>query len=77
VDERTLRRLETLVRALFIAAALVILLALVAGISVASSESSVPGVDEVQRENRGPIAVGVFAAGIAGAGILAGIGGIL
>ncbi len=77
MDERTIDSLELLARALMAAAVVVIVLGLLGAILIAGSESSVPGVDEIQRENRGAFAVGALAAGIVSAGVLAGLGAIL
>jgi len=77
VDERTIEWLELLARALLWAALAVIVLGAVGAISIASSESAVPGLDVLQRENRGIAAVAALGGGITAAGILAGLGGIL
>jgi hypothetical protein len=77
VDDQTLGRLELLGFVLLMASAAVLLLTLGGALLVASSETQLPGVDELQRESRGPVALLLLAAGIAGAGMLAGIGGIL
>ena len=77
MDERTIDSLDLLARALMAAAVVVIVLGLLGAILIAGSESSVPGVDEIQRENRGAFAVGALAAGIVSAGVLAGLGAIL
>ena len=36
-----------------------------------------PGLDEIQRQNRGVVAIGVFGTGLTGAGLLAGVGALL
>ena len=77
MDPDTVRRLSTLVKLLFAAAALVMVLGAIAAVTVSSAQSSLPGFEEIERESRGPIALGALAAGIAGAGVLAGLGGIL
>ncbi|CAN5580038.1 hypothetical protein BH10ACT11_BH10ACT11_08030 [soil metagenome] len=66
-----------LARGLFVFAAIVLLLSLAAGVSIAGSESSVPGVDEIQRENRGAIAFATIAFGLVSAGVLSGLAGIM
>ncbi len=77
VDERALGLLDTLGRALLWGAVAVIGLGVISAIAIASSESSLPGLDELQRENRGIVSVISLAAGLTGAGVLAGLGGIL
>ena len=49
-------------------------LAVVAAIAIAGSESAIPGLDEIQRQNRGVVAIVAFGAGITAAGLLAGLG---
>jgi hypothetical protein len=77
VDERTLGMLDTLGRALLWGAVAVIGLAVIAAIAIASSETAIPGLDEIQRENRGVVAVIALGSGITGAGLLAGVGAIV
>jgi hypothetical protein len=77
VDERTLEWLDALARALLWAALAVLVLAVIGAVAVATSETSLPGLDVLQRENRGLIAIAALGGGIAGAGVLAGLGGIL
>lgn len=77
MTERTLEWLEILGRALIAAAGLVLVLAVIAAIAIASSESSIPGLDELQRQNRGVLAVVALGSGITSAGVLAGLGAIL
>jgi uncharacterized membrane protein YphA (DoxX/SURF4 family) len=77
LDELARRRLDAIGVLLLFAAPAVLALTLAAAIFIGTSESSLPGVDELQRENRGSIVLLVLAAGITGAGILAGLGGIL
>lgn len=77
MDERTIEWLTLLARALFGAAALALLLSVIAAVAIAGSESSVPGLDEVQRENRGVFAIGALGAGLTASGVLAGIAGII
>lgn len=77
MNERSLDTLELLARALAAGAAVVIFLGLLGAILIAGSESSVPGVDEIQRESRGTLAVASLAGGIVAAGVLAGLSGIL
>lgn len=69
--------LRVLANGLFVFAVLVLLLSLIAGVSVAGSESTVPGIDTIQRENRGAIAFATIAFGLVSAGVLSGLGGIL
>lgn len=76
-DQRTLALLGLLSKALLVGAAVVLVLALLGAVTVAGSQTELPGVDQLQRESRGPFAFGVLAAGITGAGVLAGLGGII
>ena len=77
MDERTLEWLDVLARALMWAALAVLVLSAIGAVAVATSETSLPGLDVLQRENRGLVAVAGLAGGIAAAGVLAGLGGIL
>lgn len=77
LDEPNRRRLDAIGVVLLFAAPAVLVLAVAAAIFIGTSQSSLPGVDELQRENRGSIVLLVLAAGVTGAGILAGLGGIL
>ncbi len=77
MDERTLGWLELLSRALIWGAVTVIGLAVVVAIAIAGSETAVPGLDEIQRQNRGVVAVIAFGSGLVAAGVLAGLGAIL
>ena len=69
--------LELLARALMAGAVAVLILGVLGAVLVAGSESSVPGLDQVQRENRGALAVAALASGIVAAGVLSGLGAIL
>jgi len=77
VDDQTLTRLELLGVVLLVASAAVLVLTVGSALVVASSETELPGVDELQRESRGPLALLLLAGGVTGAGVLAGLGGIL
>lgn len=77
MSARTLDWLETLSKVLLAGAGVVLFVSLLAAISVASSESALPGFETVEREGRGFAALATLAAGVAAAGILAGLGGIL
>lgn len=77
MDERTLEWLDILARALIWGAASVLALSVIAALVVATSESSLPGLDVLQRENRGLVAVAALGGGITAAGVLAGLGAIL
>lgn len=70
-------QLRLLVRVLFALGAAVLILSLAAAIQVGTSESSVPGFDEITQQNRGTAALAVLGGGVLGAGILLGIAGIL
>jgi hypothetical protein len=77
VEARTLDLLEALGRALMWTAIAVVILSVVAAISIATSESAIPGIDELQRENRGVISVLALGGGLVGGGMLAGLGAII
>lgn len=77
MDDRTIDAFDLLGRVLMAAAIAVLVLGLLGAIMIAGSESSVPGLDEVQRENRGALSVGALAGGLVAAGVLAGLGAIL
>jgi len=77
VDERTLEWLEILARALIWGAAVVLCLSVIGALVVATSESSLPGLDVLQRENRGLVAIAALGGGVTSAGVLAGLGAIL
>ena len=77
MDPRTLDLLDLLGRALLWGAVAVLVLALIATIAIAGSESSIPGFDELQRQNRGVFAVGAIGAGLTSAGALAGLGALV
>jgi hypothetical protein len=77
VDARTLEWFEILARGLFWAAAAVLALSVIGAITIASSESSLPVIEDLQRQNRGVIAVAALGGGISAAGTLAGLGAIL
>jgi hypothetical protein len=77
MDPRILAWFDTLARLLLWGAATVLALAVIGAIGIASSESSIPGFDEITRENRGVVAVFALGAGLTSAGVLAGLGGLL
>ncbi len=77
MDESSLEWLDTLGRALLWAALVVLVLAVIGAITVASSESAIPGLDELQRENRGIAAVAAIGGGLTAGGILAGLGALV
>jgi hypothetical protein len=70
-------RLHLLARGLFVAAAVVIGLMVAAAIAVAGAEDTVPFIDVISTQSRTAGALTALAGGIIGAGILAGLGGIL
>jgi hypothetical protein len=76
VDERTLDWLDILGRALMWAAVIVLAFSVLGAITIGSSQSSLPLIEDVQRENRGTIALFALGGGIASAGVLAGLGAI-
>jgi hypothetical protein len=77
VDERTLEWLEVLARALLWGAALAVALGVILAIAIATTDSTVLGFEDVQREGKGIATVAALGVGIGGAGILAGLGGVL
>ena len=77
MEPRTLEWLEILARALFWAAAVVVLLSLVGAAGIIGSDSALPGFEDVQREGRTIAAIAALGGGIAAAGVLSGLGGIL
>jgi hypothetical protein len=78
MDERTLEWLEILARALLWGAVAVLALAVIGAIAIASTDTAVfRGAEDHQREGRGIAAIGAFGAGLAAAGVLAGLGALL
>jgi hypothetical protein len=69
--------LDTLSKLLLAGGGLVLLVSLLAALTVGSSQSALPGFEDVEREGRGFAALATLAAGLAAAGILSGLGGIL
>ena len=57
MNERTLDLLDTLGRVLLWGAIAVIILGIISAIAIATSESAIPGLDELQRENRGIVSL--------------------
>ncbi len=70
-------RLRLLVRVLFGMAAAVAVFSVVGAIEIGSSANQIPGLDQIQQENRGTLALAALGGGLVGAGILAGLAGIL
>jgi hypothetical protein len=77
MDERTLEWFDILGRALLFAAGAVLILSVIGAIAIGSSSTSIPGLDEIQQENRGTLALFAVGGGITSAGVLAGLGAIL
>ena len=77
MDERTLAWFRLLALALLWGAALVLALSVIGAIAVASSESQLPFLADVERESRAIAAIVALGGGVTGAGILAGLGAIL
>jgi hypothetical protein len=77
VDDRTLELFDLLARGLIAAAAAVLALSVIGAIVIATSETALPVVDELQRQNRGTFAVGALGGGLTAAGVLSGLGAIL
>lgn len=70
-------QLRLLVRILFAMAASVIVFSVVGAFEIGTSSSSIPGFDQIQQQNRGTAALAALGGGLVGAGILAGLAGIL
>lgn len=70
-------QLRLLVRVLFATAAAVVVFSAIGALQIGTSTSSIPGFDELQQQNRGTAALAALGAGLVGAGILAGLAGIL
>lgn len=77
MSQQRIEQLRLLARVLFAASAAVLLLSVIGAIQVATSSSNLPIVGDIQHQNRGVIALGAFGGGVVGAGILAGLAGIL
>lgn len=77
MQRRTLEWLETLAKALYGAALVVLVLSLVGAAGIAGSDSALPLLEDVQREGRTIAALGALGGGIAAAGVLSGLGAIL
>jgi hypothetical protein len=77
VSEETLEWLEILARALMWGAVAVLSLAVIGAVSVATSDNALPFFEEFERQNRAIVAIASLGGGIAGAGILAGLGALL
>jgi hypothetical protein len=77
MSEQRREQLRLLVRVLFSAAVAVIALSVIVAIQIGTSDSDIPIFGDIQQQNRGVIALGTFGGGVVGAGILAGLAGIL
>jgi hypothetical protein len=77
VDERTLAWFRLLAQVLLWGAALVLALSVIGAIAVASSQSELPFLADLERESRAIAAIAALGGGVTGAGILAGLGAIL
>jgi hypothetical protein len=62
---------------LFAASAAVLALSIAGAVMLATTVVNVPGLDELQRQGSGPIGLLILAAGVTGAGVLAGLGAIV
>lgn len=76
-EARILARFDLLARALIWAAALVLALSVICAIAISTSESSLPFLEDLQRESRGIAAIATFGGGVTAAGVLSGLGAIL
>jgi len=77
MERNTLEWYALLARGLVWAAGIVLLLSVIAAVTLVSQTNSLPLADDVQREGRGFVALAAIGAGLAAAGILSGLGGIL
>jgi hypothetical protein len=77
MQPRMLEWLDLLSRAMFWGAAAVLVLSLAGAAGIVGSDSALPGFEDVQREGRTIAALAAFGGGIAAAGVLSGLGGIL
>jgi hypothetical protein len=77
VNPRTLGLLDTLGRALLWGAVAVLGLSVIGVVSILTSDNAVFLDESIQRQGRGILAVGTFGGGLATAGVLAGLGGLL
>ncbi len=77
VSQQTETLLRLLARGLFYAGIVVLLLSIIGATEIFTSKASLVGLPELEAEGR--TAAGLFAlgAGVTGAGILSGLGGIL
>ncbi len=69
--------LDTLGRALLWCAVALLGLATIGAVAIISSDNAVFVDENIQRQGRGILAIGAFGGGLAGAGIVAGLGGLL
>lgn len=70
-------QLRLLVRVLFGMAAAVVVFSIVGALEIGTSTNQIPGFDQIQQQNRGTAALAALGGGLIGAGILAGLAGIL
>jgi hypothetical protein len=77
MTEQRREQLRLLVRILFAMAAAVLVLSVAGAIQIASSNSDIPIFGDIQQQNRGVAALAALGGGIVGAGVLAGLAGIL
>lgn len=77
MNRATLEWYELLARSLGWLAAIVLVLAAVAAIVIAGSDSPAPVFGEIEKQGRGVAALAALAGGITAAGLLAGAGAIL
>jgi hypothetical protein len=77
MTEQRREQLRLLVRVLFAAAAAMIVISVIVSIQIGTSDSEIPIFGEIQQQNRGIIALGALGGGVVGAGVLAGLAGIL
>ena len=77
MERSTLEWYDLLARTLIWAAAVVLALSVMGAIAIATSDSSLPFAEDLQRQGRGIAAIGALGGGVAAAGVLSGLGAIL
>lgn len=77
MERRTLEWFEILARGLAWAGGIVLLLAFLGAVLIASADNSLPLLEDAQRQGRAIFAIASLGGGLAAAGILSGLGAIL
>jgi hypothetical protein len=77
MERSTLEWFDLLGKALLWAAGIVLVLSLIGAVAVATSDSTIPFAEDVERQGRGIFAIVSIGGGIAAAGVLSGLGAIV